>query len=577
MSSFFPSGSDFFSSTSDIREDTRKFAPIEGSTDIYVDNDSGDDDSGDGSAGNPYASITRALLDTSPIPEADVWATINLVNTGTQYEVPHVLAALRRTKIVGEVIEGETRTVTAVNYQANNRGVSVDVDGAVLANEAWTGQILRVSGGTQLLHVTRNVGNTLYGFLTTLDGNNGVSQSGLSTSTTLTLTSRPVAHFPNSLIFTSNYQLRFEDLEITTGVGVFFASTGRVDFWRSLIKTPTLAGDGRGRFLAFAATFIVRDKCEPRALLNNVAIIGMDPSTMTPTTGDSRADIIVESPVNVWNGGAYFRNLQAIHVQGDRLTVNSAGPGDGTTKLGTIFDNEIPAEVCGPIRVSSRVPTDADFPYSIGAGGTVYLADTYGGIDGDYAIVADAASQVVMTDTVSLSTDTEDNAVSADGGSSASSWTASGTSIYGGTPAYMPGHQTTGPVSDDISGAMEQGLPVAYNTSANEWMNPRSDDLATFDWTNDNAVGVAAGDNAAQGIQFSGEVTISGNLIDGTPVLNQALYLSDSGTTEPYTATKPSTAGWVGRIVGHVRKINTGSPNTYVVRLASDSAAVEIS
>lgn len=576
MSSFFPGGSSFFPSTggggggggismADLRAYVRAFDGLASDVDIYVDNDTGSDSSGDGSDSSPFASIRRALLETAPLTSPGFTATIHLVNTGIPYQYPQGFADLRYTTIKGELITEESRTISAPTAQSNSTGTIFEVNGAALSDDEWSGRVGLIDG--KYFHVTRNVGNVLHGFLVSTDGGNS-DQSGLSGGETFALLSRTELQTADDFYVTSSYFLVFRDLKINAP-NAYMEGANHTDFYNCAIHAANIGFVMSSTIMI--GTQVVGAKIDISSgcwvYRANCSLLGIDDDDGSVLSGSNRPEVVIRSGAFLadWFGGAVWRNIQGIWVMGGTYQVNVPN----STTLYTIFDDAVSGEKSGPIRVSVREPASEAWPYGQGAAGTINMNRSSGTVDGDYFIEAAGGAQVILDSTVSVGTNGEDNAVSANGGSTPSSWNPDGTNITGGTPAYMPGHQYVGDAltSTEAGRLYVDGTPIA------------GDDAVSPAWAG-KIPAVAAGSNGAQGFQVSGEVVIPATIVSGIPSVGDTLYVGEAGGVPAdkgrWSTSKPTDSGDLEHHVGTVLEVIAGSPDEYRVLLTPNSLTIEV-
>jgi len=570
MSSFFPASSSFFPSgggggggVTPESLGVRPFTGLTSDIDVYVDNDTGSDTTGDGSVGSPYASIRRALLDTPPLTRAGLLATIHLANTGTAYDYPYGFAALRYVLIVGDTSTEETRNITSVTFQSNDRGSAVIIDGAALTDDEWAGRTATVGG--KRFNITRNVGNTVYGYRVGADGWNS-NQSGLAPGP-FALLSRPAIEVSHDLYVADCYFLGFQDIDFRCPA-IYVEGANHIDWYSCTIYANNL-GVLNGTSIMLG-TQIVGTKIDLSSgswlYRANCTHLGLNPTTKAVLSGSARPEVVIRkgSFLADWYGGFIHRNIQGIYVMGG-LWQNFV---QANTLYG-VFDDEVVGEVSGPIYVSTRAPATESWPHGQGGAGTVRLMNCAGSVDEDYFVFAGGGAQVILDTAISVGTDTEDNAVSANDGASPSSWNADGTNITGGIPVYMPGHQFVGSsgTTTEAGRLYVDEAPIA------------GDDAAVPPWEG-KVPAVAGGSNGAQGYQVSGEVVIPAGLIDGTPSVGDVLYVAEAAGVPAdkgrWSTSKPTDSGDLQHHVGTVLEVITGTPNEYRVLLTPNSLTIEV-
>jgi hypothetical protein len=395
-------------------------------TDIYINNDTGDNDNDGLSPSTAFADLYRA---TQIIGEfyADR-ITVHLANTGTKYTAAG-LQNLQNVFFEGEVLELESRNITSVTASNNNEGCIFVVDGATLTNDEWAGRILWLRG-TQgdnfYINVDGNVGNTIYGAThNRFFGNDSqVSPAG----GTVSLLSMPEVDVANGSVFSESTDCSFRYVNFTGGQ-VFVTAGGKFEWFSSMLgNTSISAGLGGGVVGVFNCAVAMTGAGAGFLLARRGGVLRVGSGTTFSTKALSSPsrniiDVAQDSQI-VFQRGCI--------LNGCKFEFDGAN---------SFITNQNGLKVVN--RVVGGTPT-VDTTYTMnnaatGLGFGYLLPNTQGEISGDYLVEATRGANVELASGTSVVTAIGTNTVSADGGATLSSRNADGTRIVGGSPEFYAG------------------------------------------------------------------------------------------------------------------------------------------
>ena len=220
--------------------------PATVATDLYVDAVGGND-SNDGLTEGTALATTERAVQMVPISHGEA-VSIHL-GAGT-YLMPATLSIANWCHFYGTKTLLETRTVTSpVPSEDNENGIKIVVDGAPIVDDAWQGDLIRISNGPGSSiqrgfgYVVSNVGNELY-----------VTQYGDTIQSMVGQTVERYSH-DTELIFDvpapvaiASMQMEFTDCRIYDPTKVWFvSSTAKVAFRRCNFEIRRLSASNFGR------------------------------------------------------------------------------------------------------------------------------------------------------------------------------------------------------------------------------------------------------------------------------------------------------------------------------------------
>ena len=408
--------------------------------DLYVDNTTGSDTTGDGSAGNPWASLTKAILEIPIL--ADNARKIHLAASATAYAFPsRTLWAFNLCTVSGELLnDGQgTLTSTAGTSGSEAAGTSVEVSGSAWTPDEHVGRLILWSSGVlsgkygvvyansaDVLEVTNQ--NTTYAAPTSGDQFELLEHGSRIEWDPGTPATEETASVNRSLFFED---LKFNINVVGTDRSLQNSSISRVDYRRCFFDEDIsciVIGDGaRARFRTcyftnrgddFAERGLIQAGKNGSLELFQGSVIDCRFATTTDPAGSGIKAKASSTPK--WQGETVVRGMGTLgySMEGCIAGINDSA---GTTNLIRFIDCQ------AGIRINSNA----------GEGGGAYgLPDLYGNITGAYVVTASQNAYVTIQGGTASGT-VGVLAVSADNGASNVAETSSGTLIEGGSPAAV--------------------------------------------------------------------------------------------------------------------------------------------
>lgn len=393
---------------------------------VYVDSVSGSDISGDGTINKPFETIRRALQKFGSAN--DITSNVVLADADGVYPIPTTLGENSLVNILGVPEVEETITSYTVDSISAQEGVTITIDRTpTLADNEWRGRILQGTWSFQLrgINIISNTGNTLRGVVTSRQIVNSVQ---VAPTGTLSLIKQPKVEVDGFNVSYSNNILQFRNVRMIGGP-IFIEASGRVDFFYSEIANQFVG-------LTNARSFMLG--C-------NIAMTGNAQGVIEVATGGElrlgQGTVLSnENIVNQTNnfvsvrsegklnfvGGAHFSGIRGILANSGNISETDVGFANGLENYfypdcenGYIINDQLP-------------PLTFNAPRDIG--GNYFLPRASGEVMSDYYVVAQRGAKVLIADSTNVDTNTIPNAVSANGGVSASSQDIDQTLIVGGNP-----------------------------------------------------------------------------------------------------------------------------------------------
>jgi hypothetical protein len=360
------------------------------------------------------------------------------------------------TSVVTNVTVSDTRSVTAVVQNTPNGGNAVTLNGAVVANGAWRGEIVEfLTAG--LVHIAygtvqENVGNTIY-----------FETDDASTINPVIPVTAVVRFLAQNTVFTQPTSgTVFSGSDI---VGAFFWTGG--DFTACSLEFQ--GGFGCNFFRAKMGGVTVSDTLQ----------IVWQTCTFTNS-------ISVKSGGNAWvgDGSTFLDSTYGAYVEGGLLIFTGVTAFARITKAAIVGVgvNDVSEYTGAPIRLLRVIDcpyvlrVNAAAEYRLALGGSYYLprCATTAGLTGVTikAITATGGAQVRLGDLSNIVIGPDTNPVSADGGATACSSAVDGTRITGGTPTPGPagftyravlGDSPLDPLTDQTLGVQTSGGTPVIN------------------------------------------------------------------------------------------------------------------
>lgn len=407
-------------------------------TELYVNSSTGSDTSGDGSSGNPYATIARALLDIGIANNG--FKTIYLQDAGP-HTCPSGLNLNSLITIRGIAATEDTRNVTGTPTVVSTQGVTFDVDGATLADDAWRGRHLylpNLLGGTRNIVVKRNVGNTIYGIMYVNNGTLSNQQSS-PVGQEVQLLSFPEVELDTGInnygLF--NFFLIFQYIKLTGNANLLMKAGDTVRFHMTQLEMRQLHSS-RAPIEVYSSSFNGIGDTTNGSFLSSfngdiVFGYGVAWGDMNATSASTAFGRVREDAQFRRIGIVHFRGLgKAIEMDGS----NTSNIGQAIGVVGDlIFDNDTGTPSCaGGFLINSRNSSD---------GGFHTFGKIVGEVTSDNIIDAQRGAYVDLDPTSTVTTGNGTATVSADGGTTQSSRNADGTTIIGGSPSYAANFSDT--------------------------------------------------------------------------------------------------------------------------------------
>jgi|14BtaG_2_1085337.scaffolds.fasta_scaffold10688_3 hypothetical protein len=450
---------------------------------IYVET-TGNDDTGDGSSGNPFATVEKAMQLIGINNGSAV--TIQL-GTGT-FGLPTILTQMNYITIQGTESDEETRNITTVHHATEDELVSVTVDGAALSNNEWRGRMIRYDGGAangRIGWVWRNTGNRLW-----INQGTNLAIAAPTTADDITLISQNTTiNLDNTVVALGSVQLNIYNLKFTGNKVFFFLATDKVEIKECHSHINRFQSGGFGR--AFASNcYIANIGNASRGFhtLTNDGFNRWDQGTVFDTENCvANADYIpiqIGAKVNSL-GRIVFRGLgsNGIFIEGGTV-FNGDGIGDEDIWL---FENG-----SGTVSASNTEAVLVNVNDKL-LGGAVFLPHLYGEVTSDYVVKAKRAALVEIGANSSVTTATNTNAVSADGGTSEVAYAADGTIITNGS---VPSHLYDEKGSDVASASsLTLGAGKSFDITGTTTVN----NIAVLGWA----------EGARIRLKFDGSLTVT--------------------------------------------------------------------
>jgi len=436
--------------------------------DLFVNNITGSDVTGTGTLANPWATLAHAMLQLPVL--ADHARTIHIEASPTPYIVAsRTLWAFNRCTMKGELTNDGQGTLTSTPGTGGTEatGTNVEVLGAGWAVDEHVGKfILWVTGGLagRFGVVYQNDADTL--FVTTQNTSYTAPAAGdtfdlMVHGSSIEFQAETV---DNGQTDASNHNLRYEDVSINANAAGFstwaVACLARVNFRRCSfgqnIASITIADGARARLQtcyvdtlgqAFAERGVIQCGSNGSMELFQGCVVDARFSTSVSPAQSGITCKGASSPQ--WQGELVIRGLGTM---GYNMEGCIAGTNDnaGTMNLVRFIDCQRGFIINGNTEEG---------------GGYYGLPDLYGNVTGDYVVTAQHAARV----TIGTSWPTPGGAavsalgpmaISANNGSSQSSWSEDGTLISGGSPA---GGESADPGNGNIIPTTLQGvIPLRY-------------------------------------------------------------------------------------------------------------------
>jgi len=401
-------------------------------TNIYVDSTNGSDTEGDGTTGNPYQTIGRAYMDVPMGSEST--HKIILKNTDASHDLDFTVHNATFVTIEGVPEVEETRNISSVSSTTTARGIVFVVDGATLTNEEWKGRILYVNdvlGNQRQIIVRHNVGNTIYGRMSSRTGIDSAQSS--PAGGTVDLMKLPELNCGSgSTIATANLEFTLSKVKIT-GDNLYIES-GRMTIQYSEVDDLTQIG---GEVFYISSSLNPNDGGDLPFIQsyggNRVRYYAGCVITDRNITGTGYYLSVAPGGEFTIVGGLDIVGMNSLGIDVNSGIVAQAGWFIGSQSP-IYFDDDLGSGSCeGGINCETDRSLGIFDTYRTVAS-QVYLAEAVGTIDGEYVVTGQRGTQATLDPACNVTTNTGVNTVSADGGTT-NNWAApDGTLILGGSP-----------------------------------------------------------------------------------------------------------------------------------------------
>lgn len=456
-------------------------------TQIEVNNSTGDDITGDGSVSAPYETAERALMDVHENNGALI--VINLANTGTKYTISSTISNYNNVYILGDYTVSETRNITGVTYSNAAQGQLFTVDGATLTDD-WVGRVLLIQGqlgNTEAIVVSRVDGNDIYGVMVKASYVGFTDQQRTMTATgTVQRLSMPELELGSNLW--NNLATFFVGFCRVTGSEQFMSMVNNVSFVKCEMEVDAITGSKGSLVVLYQCALLMNGTSRTGffgatenglvRLANGCVYTGLQADRSTPATYRNFGAQI-DGTMQLW-GGAILRDLdsEGIFCRGGRIDELTNTYSDG---MRIWFEDIDSGSLCAAGFVFDDPPGFTSFADSLSQGSKGYIPDCNGEVSSDYFVTGQGGSDVTIRSGCTVDTNTVENAVSADGGTTAGARAADGTVIRGGTPdasasvnftlsvtsaTSSPDLSTYGTIEVNYAGAVTINLPDATTLQA---------------------------------------------------------------------------------------------------------------